>query len=157
MLRSLLILLLLAAAAMGDQPRVDDTEPVWSKWLAAELRAIPEASFRDEQGRGRVDVLTDKHAIEVEWALTTKGPEALDQASRYAAHFEREPVVVFLVGRGVTSSQRAIASTVWKFGREMDPPIRVLTLDVRDPDIEALRERLGIELDQAPAGQEAEE
>lgn len=125
-------------------PALDQRETVWSEWIAKKLHGEPEAAFDDDRGAGRVDVLTARHAIEVEWAKAPKGPESLTQASRYAKAFDREPVVVFLV-RGEDSghiAELAIVRAVRQFGQELSPPVRVLWIDCRRPDLEKLKREL---------------
>ena len=126
-------------------PSPSDTEPKWSNWIAEQLHAEAEAGFTDEAGRGRVDVLTDKLAIEVEWPKTTKATESLRQASRYAKAFDREPAVIFLIGRGDRAVEKAIVSTVRQFGKEMEPPVnKVIWMDIDDPHIARVKRLLGM-------------
>lgn len=144
MIKTLLLLIALT-------PQVGDKETAWSGWIAEQLDATAEARFNDHDGAGRVDVLTKRHAIEVEWAKAPKAPESLTQASRYGEAFELEPVVIFLTGRGNDVAERAIAATTAQFGKQLDPPVRVLWIDVRDPDVERLKRQL---YGDEPTGQE---
>lgn len=68
------------------------TEVEWSAELATRING--EAEHRLPDG-SRVDILTDTHAIEVEWS--DKWPEAIGQAAYYAMATDREPCVWLLL------------------------------------------------------------
>lgn len=135
---TLLLTLALVSIALALPPRLSDTELAWSKWLATQLQGEAEVTYDG----GRVDILTKTAAIEVEWAKAPNGPESLEQATRYGRAFDRQPVVIFLIGRGNPVAEKAIAATVGQFGKQCEPPVRVITFDVRDPDLERLRRML---------------
>ena len=159
MLRALLLTICFAATASAAPPAIDAHEPVWSGWLAEQLGGNAEATFEDDAGRGRVDIVTDRVAIEVEWPKTPKAPESLEQASRYGRAFDRKPVVIYLIGRGNRTVEKAIAATTLQFGKQwMEPRVAVLWFDLRDPEksVEKLRERLA-EIAKTPSGQDAGE
>ena len=80
-----------ADRAVLARPTMTDNERAWSEWLAQELSA--KAEYRTEDG-SRVDVLTDTHAIEVEWIKKQSG--AHGQALLYAAATNRKPAIVLL-------------------------------------------------------------
>ena len=149
MLRATLLTICLAATASAEPPAIDAHEPVWSGWLAQQINGEAEARFVDDAGKGRVDILTDRFAIEVEWP---KAPESLEQASRHGRAFDRQPVVVYLVGRGNRTVEKAIAATTLQFGRRwMQPEVVVLWLDMTaaEKSVEKLRERLEKIVDEA--------
>ena len=77
-----------------SRPSSTDPEPVWSRWLAQEWGGV--AEFRTVDG-SRVDVLTDIHAFEVEWAKKWK--EAPGQALFYGVMTGRIPAVCLLIRR----------------------------------------------------------
>lgn len=76
---------------MINRPSPTDNERAWSAWLASQLGGI--AEFRTVDG-SRVDVLTDEHAIEVEWIK--KHDQAIGQALRYGVTTGRTPAVILL-------------------------------------------------------------
>lgn len=133
MLKALALLTL--AATCHAQPTPDAHEVAWSGWIAEQLDGEAEAGFTDTAGRGRVDVLTDQWAIEVEWPKTPKAPESLDQASRYGEAFDRTPVVIYLVGRGNRTAEKAIAATTLQFGKRRTPRVVVVWMDINKPDV----------------------
>lgn len=65
-----------------------DHEPVWSKSLADLIGGEAEYRLRD---RSRVDVLTSKYAIEVDWL--DKWHQGIGQALHYSYLSGKEPVV----------------------------------------------------------------
>lgn len=138
----LLALACLAGVATAETPGVRDIETAWSGWIAEQVGGQAEVPHATA---GRVDVLTDKLAIEVEWPKTRKGPESIEQSRRYAAAFNKRPAVIFLIGRSnSTVAEKAIAATVKEFGKVNGPIVRVYWLDVRDPDIPKLMQQMGI-------------
>ena len=67
---------------------VTDHEPVWSKSLADLIGGEAEYRLRD---RSRVDVLTSKYAIEVDWL--DKYHEGVGQALHYSYLTGKDPVI----------------------------------------------------------------
>ena len=67
-------------------------EVAWSKHIAAEMGGIAEYVCADGS---RCDVLTDTHAVEIEWA--TKWKESIGQAVLYGVLTNRKPAVILLV------------------------------------------------------------
>ena len=67
---------------------VDAHEPVWSEALAVYLGGEAEYRLPD---KSRIDVLTDEHAIELDWLH--KWHEGVGQALHYAELSGKEPVV----------------------------------------------------------------
>lgn len=130
-------------------PSVEDTEPKWSGWLAQELGGEAEHPIQDREGAGRVDILTDDLAIEVEWAKTTKAKESISQATRYALATGRKPAIVFLVGRGNVPVEKAIARTVENIA---EPYIRVVWFNVQRPNESLARLRRLLDLDRPDEG-----
>lgn len=75
-----------------QRPTPTDNEVTWSRWLAEQLGG--EREFRTHDG-SRVDILTDDHAIEVEWVK--KWAQAVGQAVFYAAVTGRRPAIILLL------------------------------------------------------------
>ena len=80
----------------------DANELEWCKVLAAKIGGETEVSVK----YGRVDILTDTHAIEVDWI--TKYYEGIGQALHYANQTGKKPVVaIALKGkRGVFAEDK---------------------------------------------------
>ena len=110
-------------APSATPPRPGDRETVWSKWIAEELGA--EAEHRCFDG-SRVDVLTDTHAVEVEWA--SKWEQAIGQAVWYAEVTSREPAVIVLAGPGDTDD----AIRCLHVGRLLGVPVAVVLTEAAD-------------------------
>ena len=68
----------------------EDYEPVWSGALAEHIGGEPEFVLRD---RSRVDVLTEKWAIEVDWLAGGKWHQGIGQALHYAELSGKSPVL----------------------------------------------------------------
>jgi len=66
----------------------EDHEPAWSKALAEMIDGEAEYRLRD---RSRVDVLTDKHAIEVDWL--DKWHQGIGQSLHYSYLSGKDPVL----------------------------------------------------------------
>ncbi len=85
---------------MNTPPKPHEPEPVWSRWIAYLLGGVPEVRTFDGS---RVDVLTERYAIEVDWVKNWKTGPA--QAVLYGAQLGREPAVILLT-RGKPSEER---------------------------------------------------
>ena len=76
-----------------ERPLPTDPEPVWSRWLAEQMGGVAEYQL---PCRGRVDILTDTLACEVEWVKKGYG-EAIGQAVYYGLMTERQPAIILLL------------------------------------------------------------
>lgn len=143
-------LFVMAAAETPPQPPAHRTEPAppsptdnelaWSHWLAGELEGQAEHVLFS--GR-RVDVLTSELAIEVEWCRREKVAEAIEQASYYGVATGRPGAIVLLVGRGERKAEQLAYDLVVQAA--VRGKVRgVAVLDVRDPDVGACCEHLGL-------------
>jgi hypothetical protein len=84
-------------AAAPDVPTMDAHEDDWSAWLAVGLDGQDTVTLSDGT---EADILTETHAIEVDWIRDrhkhAKWYEAQGQAYLYAALTDREPMAVYL-------------------------------------------------------------
>jgi hypothetical protein len=87
----------------GDEPEKKLSELDHCRRLAAKYGA--ELEVRQFDG-SRVDLLTDQHAIEVDWAR--KWAEGVGQASLYAELTGKQPALLLLVDPESESDQRYI-------------------------------------------------
>jgi len=82
-------------AQVAVKPDLDAGEVKWAKHIARKLDTIkkPDYTLFD---KSRVDLLTTKEAIEVDWAH--KWTEAIGQSKHYSVHTDdRQPVVLLLI------------------------------------------------------------
>lgn len=78
-----------AAPPVRSLPKLSEVE--FAKILARAVGGVTEYRLPDDS---RVDILTDKHAVEVDWAH--KWPEGIGQCLYYGLMTERAPVVLLL-------------------------------------------------------------
>lgn len=130
-----------AASVTGTPPpEIAAGELAWSRWLAAELTG--DAEYQTFSQR-RVDVLTDRLAIEVEWCVGHKAHECVRQARYYAVATGKPGAIVLLVGRGDYQRERVVYDQVVEEAARAGIAA-VATLDVRSPDIGDCGEHLGL-------------
>ena len=87
----------LAPGASSALPGVDgsDTEAAWTTALAAHLGGEAEQAI-DGVVAGRVDVLTDTQAIELDWLKGNKFHEGIGQALHYGDVTGQQPVLALI-------------------------------------------------------------
>lgn len=134
------------------QPDSDENERGWSTWLAIELEGHAEypLPFRCRNAL-RVDVMTEQFAIEVDWCNPKKADEALKQAHIYGLATGRAPVALLLMDQSKDGSRvndpklehQAYRTAILR-GAKIEPPVRVVAVSVDRPDMERLRQLLGL-------------
>lgn len=77
------------AAPPAPQPKLSEIQ--FTKKIAAAIDGVTEFRLRDDS---RVDILTDKHAVEGDWAH--KWPEGVGQCLYYAIMTARVPAILLL-------------------------------------------------------------
>lgn len=115
-------------------------EIMWSRWLAQELDAEAEHQTYNQR---RVDVLTSRRAIEVEWCKRSKVAECVRQARYYGVATGRPSAIVLLVGRGSYEEERVVYDLVVEEAARSGV-MAVSVLDVREPNVGACCEHLGL-------------
>lgn len=127
-------------APSPQPPAPDSNELAWSQWLAAELESDAEHVLFSGK---RVDVLTSRLAIEVEWCDRKKVSEAVEQATFYGVATGRPGAIVLLTGRGDHRVERVTYNLVVEAAARAG--VRAVSIiDVRDPDLGACCEHLGL-------------